>query len=389
MSRSTFIAARNSRHRTAALALYRALLRTASRIPVAQDVAQKPITQIVRRRFEKNAGYTSFRLVYAAMAAGYKFLNLLTKAQTPNSSEHTQIMQHLQSVRDTAAASRAIPHPQRYKPVLPPEPLLINTAKPYAPPKYTSNILPRPKDLLAGPRKVPSVSATADGQPFVRLKKPQPHVMSRMIGRKNRIFESRILNILDVDERVVPEAALEDDWDRMMDELLAEERSKGGRKQQDTNQSVGAEGNSKMETYSWSVQLSRLWWELKIEKTWEDWIARGEALHHLVEQERTLAEQEQGGRSDAARRSNRRAAASSRRNALDYDDSPPNVGVSPVPSLPLLEAIRSSVPRDEELAEGEASQDPFLSPAWAALVKSQEGRMLKWAGKRVVGQRGD
>lgn len=72
MSRSTFIAARNSRHRTAALALYRALIRTASRIPVAQDVAQKPISQIVRRRVEKNSGYTSFRLIYAAMAAGYK-----------------------------------------------------------------------------------------------------------------------------------------------------------------------------------------------------------------------------------------------------------------------------------------------------------------------------
>ncbi|KAM6487642.1 hypothetical protein HDV62DRAFT_350350 [Trichoderma sp. SZMC 28011] len=389
MSRSTFIAARNSRHRTAALALYRALIRTASRIPVAQDVAQKPISQIVRRRVEKNSGYTSFRLIYAAMAAGYKFLNLLTKAQTPNSPEHTQIMQHLQSIRDTAAASRAIPHPPQYKPVLPAEPLLINTAKANDPPKYTSNILPRPKNSLTGPRKVPSVSATADGQPFVRLKKPQPHVMSRMIGRKNRIFESRIMNILDIDERVVPEAALEDEWDRMMDELLAEEGSKKGRrKQQDLCQSA-REDRSKMETFGWSVQLSRLWWELKIERTWEDWIARGEALHQLVEQERSLDERERG-RSDATKRkgnNNRRAA--SRRSELDYDDAPPNVGLSPIPALPLLEVIRSTLPRDEALEKSEEAQDPFLSPSWAALVKSQEGRMLKWAGKRVVGQRGD
>ncbi|KAL7954339.1 hypothetical protein V8C34DRAFT_22337 [Trichoderma compactum] len=384
MSRSTFIAARNSRHRTAALALYRALIRTASRIPVAQDVAQKPISQIVRRRFDKNSGYTSFRLVYAAMAAGYKFLNLLTKAQTPNSPEHTQIMQHLQSVRDTAAASRAIPHPPQYKPVLPPEPLLINTAKANDPPKYTSNILPRPKDSLTGPRKVPSVSATADGQPFVRLKKPQPHAMSRMIGRKNRIFESRITNILDIDERVVPEAALEDDWDRMMDELLAEEGSKKGRKQQDLRQSV-REDSSKMETFGWSVQLSRLWWELKIEKTWEDWIARGEALHQLVEEERSLDERERGRRDDVRGGGNNNR----RRNALDYDDAPPNVGLSPIPALPLLEVIRSTLPRDEVFERGEETQDPFLSPSWAVLVKSQEGRMLKWAGNRVVGQRGD
>lgn len=211
--------------------------------------------------------------------------------------------------------------------------------------------------------------------------------MSRMIGRKNRIFESRIMNILDIDERVVPEAALEDEWDRMMDELLAEEGSKKGRrKQQDLRQSV-REDRSKMETFGWSVQLSRLWWELKIEKTWEDWIARGEALHELVEQERSLDEQERG-RSYATKRkdsNNRRVA--SRRSELDYDDAPPNVGLSPIPALPLLEVIRSTMPRDEGLEEAEETQDPFLSPSWAALVKSQEGRMLKWAGKRVVGQR--
>lgn len=314
-----------------------------------------------------------------------QFLNLLTKAQTPNSPEHNQILQHLQSVRDTAAASRAVPHPQRWSPVLPPEPLLINIAKASEPPKYTSNILPRPKDSLKGPRKVPSVSATADGQPFVRLKKPQPHAMSRMIGRKNRIFESRIMNILDTDEWVVSEAALEDEWDRMMDELLAKESVKRGRVQEFPNRPFG-EDTSKMETFSWSVQLSRLWWEWKIEKTWEDWIARGEALHDLVEQERSLAEQERG-ESDAARKNNRRST--SRRNALEFDDAPPNVGVSAVPSLPLLEAIRSSLPPGSELAQDEDTHDPFLSPSWAALVKSQQGRMLKWAGKRVVGQRGD
>lgn len=213
--------------------------------------------------------------------------------------------------------------------------------------------------------------------------------MSRMIGRKNRIFESRIMNILDIDERVVSEAALEDDWDRMMEELLAEEGSEGGRrKQQDLRQSA-RENRSKMETFGWSVQLSRLWWELKIEKTWEDWIARGEALHQLVEQERSLDEQERG-RSNATKRkdsNNRRAA--SRRSELDYDDTPPNVGLSPIPALPLLEVIRSTLPRDEVFETGEETQDPFLSPSWAALVKSQEGRMLKWAGKRVVGQRGD
>lgn len=94
MSRSTFIAARNSRHRTAALALYRALLRTASKVPVpvenaaqktSKDVKANPIVRIVRKRFAKNTPYTSFRLIYAAMAAGYKvgfvsFMQLIREA---------------------------------------------------------------------------------------------------------------------------------------------------------------------------------------------------------------------------------------------------------------------------------------------------------------------
>ncbi|KAL7794335.1 hypothetical protein V8C37DRAFT_376286 [Trichoderma ceciliae] len=392
MSRSTFIAARNSRHRTAALALYRALVRTASRIPVAEDTAQKakpgasPIVRIVRRRFAGNTPYTSFRLIFAAMAAGYKFLSLLTKAQTPDSPEHKQILQHLRSVRNTAAASRAVPRPPQRNPVLPPEPLLINIAKAGEPPKYVSNILPRPRDSLTGPRKVPSVSATADGQPFVRIKKPQPHALSRMIGRKNRIFEGRIMNMMDIDERVVDEAALEDEWDIMMDGLLAKESYKRPRRQDYSGRAAGEETSPKMETFSWSVQLSRLWWEWKVEKTWEDWIARGEALHDLVEQERSLAEQERGG-VDPAEKNNRRTA--SRRDTLEFDDSPPNVGVSSVSPSVLLEAARRNLPRGSESARDEEMLDPFLSPAWAALVKSQQGRMLKWTGRRAAGRGGD
>ncbi|PTB65612.1 hypothetical protein BBK36DRAFT_163523 [Trichoderma citrinoviride] len=384
MARSTFIAARNSRHRTAALALYRALIRTASRIPLAENAPKHPIVKIVRKRFSKNTAYTSYRLIYAAMAAGYKFLNLLTKAQTPNSPEHSQVLNHLQSVRNTAALSRTKPHPKQYKPTPPPEPLLINVAKENEPPKYTSNILPRPIESLKGPRKVPSVSATAEGQPFVRLRKPQPHTLSRMIGRKGRIFSNRIENIMDADERLTPEAALEDEWDRMMDDLLAKEGAKGGKRRKQASYDWDAENNAKMETFAWSVQLSRLWWEWKVEKTWEDWIARGEALQKLVEQERSMAEREEGQSNAAAGRNQR----TPRRNPLDPDDSPPNVGLSNVQSLTLMDIARDiePPPDSKQVQDGEA-YDPFLSPSWHALVKAQERRMLKWTGRQA--ERGD
>ncbi|KAL7897444.1 hypothetical protein HDV63DRAFT_260506 [Trichoderma sp. SZMC 28014] len=395
MTRSTFVAARNSRHRTAALALYRALLRTASKVPVPlEDAAQKasrelktnPIVRIVRKRFAKNKPYTSFRLIYAAMTAGYKFLNLLTNAQTPNSPQHNQVINHLQSVRQAAAASRAIPQPPRKPdPILPPEPLLINVAKADEPPKYTSNILPRPRDSLKGPgpRKVPSVSATADGQPFVRLRKPQPHAMSKMIGRKTNIFNDRILNILDVDEWTASQAALEDEWDRMMDKLIAKENPES---QAFSRRPYDQDYFPMGETFGWSVQLSRLWWEWKIERTWEDWTARGEALNDLVEQERSLAEKERGigSENDLLNKDSRRAAARLRRDAQEFDDAPPNVVVSDIPALPLLEALRSNVPERSESMRDETPHDPFLSPAWATLVKAERGRMITWARRHVV-----
>ncbi|KAM0479035.1 hypothetical protein ACHAPX_005014 [Trichoderma viride] len=397
MSRSTFIAARNSRHRTAALALYRALLRTASKVPVPlEDATQKsskevkanPIVRTVRKRFAKNKPYTSFRLIYAAMTAGYKFLNLLTNAQTPNSPEHNRVINHLQSMRQTAAASRAVPQPPRKPdPILPPEPLLINVAKATEPPKYASNILPRPRDSLKGPgpRKVPSVSATADGQPFVRLRKPQPHAMSKMIGRKTNIFNDRIMNILDVDEWTASQAALEDEWDRMMDKLLAKGNPEKTESQAFPRRPLDENYFPMGETFGWSVQLSRLWWEWKVEKTWEDWTARGEAFHELVEQERSLAEKERGrSENDLLKKDNRRATARLRRDAEEFDDAPPNVGVSDTTGLPLLQALRSNLHKNTNSMPDEAPHDPFLSPAWATLVKTEQGRMLMWARRHVV-----
>lgn len=76
MRQSFFIPARNSRHRVAALALYRALVRTARKVDLPQDARLNgdvhSVAKIVRKRFEGNKNYTSLRLVYSSLAAGYK-----------------------------------------------------------------------------------------------------------------------------------------------------------------------------------------------------------------------------------------------------------------------------------------------------------------------------
>lgn len=83
ITRTTFIPSRNSRHRIAAIALYRALIKAAQAVPIPSqhgDTSQEqrrqasahPLAKIVRRRFDRNKIDISNRLVFASMAAGYK-----------------------------------------------------------------------------------------------------------------------------------------------------------------------------------------------------------------------------------------------------------------------------------------------------------------------------
>lgn len=379
MRRLPFIPARDTRHRTAALALYRALLRSASRIPLPEDVqSPKPgLAQLVRKRFAGNRAYTSLRLVYASMAAGYNFLTLFAKAQTPGSPERAQVVDHIRARLSAAAAARAAHSPARKSPPEPyAEPLIRNTAPPGQPPVYTSSILPRPPSALPGdrPRRVPSLCTTADGQPFLRIKKPQPRALSRMVGRKDRVFQRKIYKIVDIDEELVPSAALEDEWDRLVaDQMRREEgRSRGE-----------GDGGGPKATFSWSVQLARLWWEWRVEKTWQDWTARGTALNELVEQERALAEQEKAGSAKPGRRD---AAQDRQRPTRSRDSVRPNVAEHAAPPLPLLSAITARLGRNALVEDG---KDPFVSPSWAALVEAEQPRLMKWLARGAADRNGD
>ncbi|PNY25711.1 Uncharacterized protein TCAP_04350 [Tolypocladium capitatum] len=378
MRRLPFIPARDPRHRSAALALCRALLRSASRIPLPTDVrAATPgvVGQLVKRRFVGNRAYTSLRLVYAAMAAGYDFLTLFAKAQTPGSPEHAQVVHHIRTRLSSAAAARAAHPPPRKPPARSfAEPLITNTAPPGRPPAYTSSVLPRPRSALPAdrPRRVPSLCTTANDQPFLRIKKPQPRALSRMVGRKDRVFQRKIYRIVDIDEELVPGAALEDEWDRLVADQMRREAA-----------GPGGEGGGPKTTFSWSVQLARLWWEWRVEKTWQDWTARGTALNELVERERALAEQEMAG---SAKPEGRDPAQDQRRRATPpRGHVRPNVAEHSAPPLPLLSAINTRLGRDALDEEGE---DPFLSPSWTALVEAEQPRLMKWLARGAAGRNG-
>ena len=68
MARGKFVPMKNARHRIAALALYRALVRTGQKIPLPEtlqpDGPVHPVVQIIRRQVRKNKTVSSSRLLF-------------------------------------------------------------------------------------------------------------------------------------------------------------------------------------------------------------------------------------------------------------------------------------------------------------------------------------
>lgn len=240
----------------------------------------------------------------------------------------------------------------------PSEPFLKNTARPGEPPLYKPTYVP-----ISFKSRIPSVSATADGQPFLRFKKPQPKALSKMIGRKGRIFTKKMLKLLEADEDLTQEAALEDQWDNLVAKQMRNEgvASEGEVAHRDT-------GKVSASSYAWSVRLSKLWWEWQIEKMWMDWIARGEALNQLVQEQRGQAKRSAKTASiDTGDKKSTRNQSRDKHN-IDADSWLP---------FPLSASITARRRGD---LQGSVV-DPFTAPTWNALVNAQSSRMMRWSRK--------
>ena len=381
MAHTNFVAARNTRHRVAALALYRALLRSGNQITALEDVPPHersvgPLASLIRQRFAVNRQYTSYRLVYAAMAAGYKvslykkrlrfadlltsaqFLTLLAKARDPVSPEHAKVVSHIREhyhPKNFAPSSDV-----RRSPLSRPPPLLRKISNPGEVPKYVSDILPRPKDAFKGDRKIPVFAHTAQGQPFLRLKKPQSPVLSKAVGLKDKRYARTVERFKIAETELAHECALEDEWDHLIQTQMNEEGF------------LCTDGRlDALSSFAWTAQLSKLWWEWRIERIWLDWVARGEALQQIVQAEKTLAQEEKQG---PARLDPRHTAQ-----GLARKQSPGSAGLSDR----ILEHRNNSFANTllSELGpvgvrQAEDSKDPFTSIAWETLVRAHQRRLL-------------
>ncbi|KAI8953031.1 hypothetical protein F4801DRAFT_169050 [Xylaria longipes] len=244
------VPARNSRHRTACLALYRALLRLAPQVSLPDNLAtgwgpgKNPIAIHIHRAFRRNVADTSPRIVHPALSAGYRMLSVLHDAATsPSSAHHASIVTFLESrlaERQRSLANRP-PPPTGPKPGAPRPgtlPLLVRVSRapsasnPYPKPEYTTPHRPRAQSELGGTgrRKIPRLDLAAD-YPFLRLTKPQPVLLSRVLRQKLAKRSTQIATLQVLREESLPAAEEEDEWDKAVARLARAETKSSPRSQ--------------------------------------------------------------------------------------------------------------------------------------------------------------
>ncbi|CAG9988528.1 unnamed protein product [Clonostachys byssicola] len=334
--RQVFVAAKNSRHRIAAISLYRALIRTSQKIAIPRELSKHARTHPV----------------------AHLFLTVLTKAQTTGSPEHSKVLAILAERASKADQSRKLRSSRANPKMRNPKshvPLLRQVAGPGEPPAYVPN--PRPEGEKK-PGRPPVLAADCFEIPFLRFTKPQPPVLGQIINRRRFLWKRRIEGI-DVSEKKIPQAVLEDEWESLVEDQIARETKKQPRTP------------GRRETFQWSVFVSKLWYELSLEKLYDDWVARGHALHQITERER--AERAGRGKDSLA---NPVSVLNSEADALAAQETR-SERFAAMPALGAWHRAREKLGAAAEPTQGNEN-DTFVSPVWAEAIELQEFRLIRW-----------
>ena len=205
------ISRRSGAHRTAALALYRALLAKCRALSPA-DEERSELRNVVRNRFKHTQYVESARRLRVSFDAGYEAIDLLDAAVAGNEESRSYIVSLLERA------------PAKIKQAPEPKPIATDHKRTTASsesselgkkPGLSLFDRPLPLEKLSGRRHVP-VLFNANHIPVLRIKKPQPENLSRFIrqritqrqewhNRRQRLSEERAL------------ASREDEWDRLME----------------------------------------------------------------------------------------------------------------------------------------------------------------------------
>ncbi|KAI1194358.1 hypothetical protein F5X97DRAFT_279268 [Nemania serpens] len=313
------VPARDSRHRTACLALFRALLRLAQKVSLPSELAtgwgprvRNPVASFVSRPFRRNRADNSPRIVHAALDAGYRMLSVLQSAAAAPGSEHhvsvTTFLAARLAERERSVLARSNLGPPPVDPAAPRPgtlPLLVDVTPPPTPanpsprPEYATPHRPRPPEALGGTgrRKIPTMDMASDF-PFLRLTKPQPPLLSRVLGQKLVKRAERATRFKDLGDDGLPAAQVEDDWERIVAKQVRREMAPRARDpgsgpgpgwQDVVDVGVGNDESS----YGYTVHrhgVMHLSEVLTRERV--DQVARADAMRKLIAQETALAAEE-------------------------------------------------------------------------------------------------
>ncbi|KAH7054424.1 hypothetical protein B0J12DRAFT_657638 [Macrophomina phaseolina] len=232
------VPSRSGAHRVAAIALYRALLTqcAAPPLPLADD-QRSALRNIVRNKFRRNRHLHSARLLKLAFTTGYELLDTLDQASctTSNTNNPTSYAASSAATLLTSLLTTAPAHLTR-APRRKTTPARLDPSPEACPPPAQTLLAtrPRPSSELGGSgiRQVPRL-VSANLFPMLRVDKPQPRSLSRVLTDKVKQRQRR----MDLREKAGDTwAALgreEDEWDRIVWEVC-------GVKEEDTF--VGEEG---------------------------------------------------------------------------------------------------------------------------------------------------
>lgn len=156
---------------------------------------------------------------------------------------------------------------------------------------------------------MPKIDMASDF-PFLRIKKPQPAQLNRVLTQKIRKRVARVNYMQELRDYELPDAKLEDQWEGAVAKLLAETQNqaqvpmrKGGKKTEGDGTPEMREAKAIQKDFRYGNTFLATVKEHGVAHTQraldlqrEDQVARADAMRALIEEEAKLAEQEKAQR---------------------------------------------------------------------------------------------
>ncbi|KAL9100243.1 MAG: hypothetical protein Q9163_004350 [Psora crenata] len=203
-------------HRAACLALYRALLRQKKHL-LCYTVPLRGYDLRIGAVFRRNRWIQGHGKITVALNLGYTTLDAL---RDHTRREHA--LKQMTRIPLVSPKTSVKPQPALYQKDGGPGNSLLESEKEKLP---TRPLLERPYLTIPGRRHVPKL-VNACRFPYLRIKKPQPAQLSRMISDSIRVRERRLIRSQELQDQITT-AQEEDQWDNILLRELGVSRVRG------------------------------------------------------------------------------------------------------------------------------------------------------------------